>query len=351
MWRALIRMAKSQPLFDWRQACKAVNFELFQQRFLDPAEGEAWNLICPNRKKCSIADCGIREVRTIGGRLVAYCPHNPAETRLPLRDCDVENKCLSYKRMHNALCKTLNLEYRGIDLDNGLFWELGAIRHGVGRNMPVYISYYIDRQSLREKLKIMLAKGEKSFVVLAADRNIFPREMVTVLDDSGACTVFLNEAVAINEDTSFTARPETLEVFSRFAGKKTTPTLEIFETSSTTRWSDIHIAKITSDKVSIWLTGGTHAPFSCQRMGMENTTKHEPSLAFQKLLEFLEAPNGRIMLPVKGGKENNDLRKRVLEIRQTLKRFFPKVDGDPICLLKTEGCYMVNFQRGSASEE
>ena len=343
MWRSLIQMAKSQPQYDWKLLLQSCNFDLFKYRFLNPKEGEASRVICPKAKKCDVINCSCRDVRIIGGHLVAYCREKYSEPRLPLSGHDIMYVGLNFAKFHHALCAAFGLEFMDHDLDRQMFWEIGTLRRGPGNRVSVYLSYYTTRAPLRARLQQMLAEKKQPFIVIAADKMVFPQEMITELDKQGCTPVFLHESVTLNADSSFTVASEILEWLGQIKQTKKQPSGSVYRTPPGTKWIDIHIKPKDDSSISIWMrTDQQPTTITSSQLGLHNTKKNCPNKAFIKLKEFLNAPNKSIQCSHRGSKEQNDLRHRVREINDAFKTFFPDIGTPVIELLKTGKCFMLN---------
>ncbi len=349
MWRTLMMMSRSQPLFDWKNAFKQVNFDLFKYRFLDPREGEANRVICPNSRTCKALECKCREVREIHGKLVAYCRENPHEQRIPLTEEDIMCFGLNFARFHAEICKAFHLEFTSHDLDSQLFWELGLFKNGTGKRMPVYISYYNNRMALRNRLALLLEKNQP-FAVVIPDRMIFPRDMESVLDSKRCMVISLVDMLTLCKDTGFAATSAWQEMLKRRSGSIPDNGVCTYQTPPGISWCSIHVKHINDEYIAVWVDGDAPKNYRFSQLGMVNSVKGVPSLAFEKLLDFLDAPNSRLLLPEKQTKANTDLRNRVRDINLALKRFFPAMTSPAIVLLKQSGDYCTAFTAHPISE-
>lgn len=352
MWKRLILSSRSRPLFEWRLLLSGVDIVRFRELYLDPCEGEATELRCPTFSDCP-EKCGSRNVRHLSGGVAACCRHRVDVPHLPLSSEDRGMLGLNYARMNSALCRLFGLEYTGIDLDRRFFWELGALKRGTGRRLPVYLSYYQTAGKLNARIELMLAAGAAPFFLLVGDRSMVKPETVSLLEKSGGACGFLDEAVNIRPDCSLAFASDPLVFFERNDSAKGAAAAR-YDTAPGTRWGDVHLKKHDMHTVSVWLRGESAVNFSYGKMGMGNAKTGNPSLAFRALIFLLESPDGSLPLPPKTrncGKDYDGMKQRKKEISAALKKIFHNIDdGDPIAYDKDRCCYTARFQTKSDSD-
>ena len=352
MWKQLILSSRSRPLFEWRLLLPGVDIVRFRELYLDPCEGEATELRCPTFSDCP-EKCGSRNVRHLSGGITACCRHRVDVPHLPLSPEDRGMLGLNYARMHSALCRLFGLEYTGIDLDKRFFWEIGALKLGTGRRLPVYLSHYQTAGKLNERVALMLATGAVPFTLLVGDKSMVKPETVSLLEKSGCSCGFLDGAASIRPDCSLARVSGPVAFFERNDSEKGAAGTR-YDTAPGTRWADVHLRKHDMHTVSAWLRGESAMMFSYGKLGMDNAKTGDPSLAFHALIFLLESPDGTLPLPPKTrnrGKDYDGMKQRKKELSAALKKIFHNIDdGDPITYDRDRCCYTARFQTKSDSD-
>lgn len=341
MWDSLLKNARSQPLFDWKIQLPDVDVRQFMAKYLNPSPGKAVRLRCPDSAGCP-EDCRYRTVRELSSGLQACCPRDVTRARIPVDAEDVGLFRLNYDRFHKALADALGVEFSGVNLDDAFFWELGYVKTGTGRRMPVYLSYYINKENFGRQLKSRLREDEK-FVLLAGKLADVPGELIAAMEREKCLCLGLDGSVTIGRDAGLTADAETVNFLQtlRSAGKPAE--FDRYMCAPGTKWEDVHIRRKDGDTVSIWVKGEAPMQVSYIQLGMCNRVKGCRSKAFDVLLMFLACHGKTVPLPARGDQEYDCWKQRKKEICKALRKFFPNIDdGDPVEYVKNEG-YRTRF--------
>jgi len=340
MWDSLLANARSQPLFDWKHALSGVDIEQFRGKYLNPAPGTAMRLRCPEAACCR-EECHFRTVREFSIGMMACCPKDITRPRIPLTREDIGMHRLNYDRIHKGIADALDIEFSGVDLDDSFFWELGFLKIGTGRRMPVYCSYYCNIADLEHRLDKLL-DGPEPFILLVGKTGIVPRQFIPKLAKKECLYFGLDGSISIQPDGSFQADPDVKNAISRYKSASQQSVLSEYRCAPNTKWSNIHIRKKDSESISVWVLDEAPIRVNAIQLGLYNQVKGIPSEAFTLLLAFLASPNGSQPLAKKDSALYDSQKTNKSKICKALKRFFPTVDdGDPIVFIKGSGYHML----------
>jgi len=341
MWDSLLANARSLPLFDWKALLPGIDVGQFRAKYLNPAPGEASYLLCPDAADCP-EECRYRKVHELNSGLTAYCPWDITRPRIPVAPEDVGIFSLNYARVHKALADALGVEFSGVDLDDAYFWELGRLKTGTGRRMPVYISYYCNRRDFEHRLEILL-REDSAFALLVGRLTDVPKQQLPALEKNRCLCLGLDDCITIAADGSFAADGETVNLLNGIRSTRQPMALTEYRCAPDTKWADVHIRKKDNESVSIWVKGEAPVQISYLQLGMCNQVKGCSSVEFAALLVLLSLRGAFLRLAARGTSENNNWKRRKLNICDKLRRFFPDInDGDPIEFVKGEG-YRTRF--------
>ncbi|MPM23829.1 hypothetical protein SDC9_70306 [bioreactor metagenome] len=344
MWKELMLSARSRSLFDWRLSLPELDIDIFRERYLDPAPGEVGQVLCPTKADCPETECSCRNIRDLSMGTVACCIHRFGIPPIKTTGQDLSCFSLSYARFHADLCKTLGLEYSGVDMDNRFFWELGVFKIGAAKRIPVYISYLQTLAHLDAKIRLLLASTPSTFAVVVFDMSLIRKSTVAALTEKKCICLSLKEVIRMNRDSSMLATDSSLPVFQTMKSSDFTGGIKTYTCSAGTKWSDICITHHDSETVYINRRGEPPVAFSYRSMGLVNSRKDTPSMAFMTLLKFLDSSDGSVKVPAKSSTEYDFIVQRKKELLACFEKVFPTIkDGSPIIYDRKTFCYRVTF--------